>query len=179
MCAEVAKSLIDVDTLAAAMRLTVEPLIASQTRAFADMREDVEKRHKENLESRHSAQNKNDTAIGAIELQVIDLKQRTIALELKVTQAVGPDGSAGAIASLKIGQDAQLKALTELQATVTQIQRSLPNLLEITQQVATDKAARARNKTHVTTVKEWADVAIKVAAVGSGVAWVIQYIARH
>jgi len=179
MCADVTKSLIDVDTLAAAMRISVEPIILAQTREFKNMRDDVEKRHKENLDSRHSAQNKNDTAINALGLQLIDLNLRTTELELKVKLAVGQDGNEGAIAGLKRGQDAQLAALTVLQATVTQISQSLPNLLEIAQQVATEKAARARNRTGITVAKDWADVAIKVAAVGSGVYWAIQYVARH
>lgn len=179
MCAEVAKSLIDVDTLAAAMKLSVEPIITAQTREFKSMRDDVEKRHKENLESRHSAQNKNDTAINALGLQLIDLNLRTTELELKVKLAVGPDGNEGAIAGLKRGQDAQLAALTVLQATVTQISQSLPSLLEVAQQVSMEKAARARNRTVVVVAKDWADVVLKFAAVCSGVYWAIQYVARH
>lgn len=164
-------TLIDIKTLVGALNVVLEPTMKAFAASMIDIKADINEKHQENRESRHTLRNAVETTLAEINLAILAQRERLVNLELKVQQAVGPDGTGGAIRELKAGQVEQLQATQRVDAAVSKLDATLaeflPAMRAMKMQQDTSDVIRHRRDS----AKDWAELVLKYAAlIGVGVA---------
>lgn len=160
--------MIDLPMLIDAMNAVMRPLAEAQALAIVDIKEDINQKHEENKESRHELRNSVETTLAQINLDILQQRERTVGLELKVSQAVGPDGSGGAIEALKAGQAAQMAAITRAEAGVSRVETTLAEYLPTLKALRYQEDARTVIHEKRNQAKDWAELVLKYAAIIGG-----------
>jgi hypothetical protein len=155
-----------------ALKAVLEPILSLHSSAVNDLRADFNTKHEENRENRHALRNQVETHLSQINLDILSVRERVLGLEMKMQQAVGADGTTGAIQSLKDGQAAQLAATNKTDVAVGRIESTLAEIMPVIRTMKTEQEGKTYVKHERNNARDWAELILKYGALAAG-AWAI------